>query len=478
MTVAREIAKYASGLSFDALPNEVVHEAKRAVLDALGCAIGAYPGEACRIIRDLVQDLGGPRESTIIGSGLKTSCLNAILANGVMLRYLDFNDTYAIHLGIHMTGGHPGEVIPAALALGEREHSKGLDVITAIVIGYELSARLMHSLVSPSATAPTIEAKGWNGDTRGIFVMPVVAGKLLGLNEEQMEHAIGISGSHNMILGIVDTHGESYSMTKSLRFPRTAYGGTMAALMAKKGFTGPTRVIEGNKGFVHTVMGGDFNAEKLTEPTKKFKILDTIYKSVAADAGTHGHLTAALQLVKKHDIRPEDVAEVKITAPSRCVEHTGDPVKRFPTTKESADHSSYYLTAIAIIDRKVGPDQFTPKKLSDPRIREMIDKISMEADPSLDHVGRGGITEIRTKQGNVFRQRVEYPKGDPLNPMTDEELEDKFREMAEKFMTKRQIEKTIATIHDMEKLDDTNKLMRTVVFKGQARRYDNASPSS
>src|SRR4030043_2232199 len=104
----------------------------------------------------------------------------------------------------------------------------------------------MHSLVSSNAPAPTIEAKGWNGDTRGIFVMPVVAGKLLGLSEEQMEHAIGISGSHNMVLGILDATGEEYTMTKNLRTTRPAYGGVMAALMAQKGFTGPTRVLEGN----------------------------------------------------------------------------------------------------------------------------------------------------------------------------------------------------------------------------------------
>jgi 2-methylcitrate dehydratase len=469
MTVAREIAKYALGLSFDALPSEVVHEAKRAVLDALGCAIGAYSGEACRIIRDLVQDLGGPKESTIIGCGLKTSCLNAILANGVMVRYLDFNDGYLITTGSQTLGSHPSDLIPAALALGEREHSKGRNVINAIVTGYELSARFIHCFVTPNTLAPTIEAKGWNNDTRGIFVMPVVAGKLLGLSEEQMEHAIGISGSHNMALGILDATGEAYSMTKSLRFPRTAYSGAMAALMAKRGFTGPTRVIEGNRGFVQTVMSGDFNAEKLTEPTEKFKILDTTYKAVAADGTTHGHVTATLQLVKMHDIKPKDIAGVKIIAPSRCVEHTGDPVKRYPTNKESADHSSYYLTAIAVIDRKVGPDQYLPEKLGDPMVREIIDKVTMEADPSLDHVGRGGITEIRTKQGGIYRQRVEYPIGDPLNPMTDQELEDKFRDMAEKFMTKRQIKKVITTVYDMENLDDIHKLMRTVIFKGQAK---------
>ena len=319
MTVARDLAKYALGLTFDELPKEVVHEAKRAVLDALGCAIGAYLGEACKIIRNLSLELGGPKESTIIGSGLRTSCFNAILANGVMVRYLDFNDTYLIPVGTHVSGGHPSEIIPGALALGEREHSKGRDVINAIVIGYELSAKFIdfECAIPPTAVTTGIAGRGWNPDTRGIFVMPVVAGKLLGLSEEEMEHAIGISGCHNMILGIVDTHGEEYSMTKSLRFPLTAYSGVMAALMAKKGFTGPTRVIEGNKGFIQTVMGGDFNVGELTKFGKRFKILDTMYKSIAADATTHGHITATLELVKEHDIKPEDIAEVKIIASSR-----------------------------------------------------------------------------------------------------------------------------------------------------------------
>lgn len=126
ITIAREICKYALGLRFEDLPKEVIHEAKRAVLDTLGCAIGAYQGDASKIIRSLVKELGGPKESTVIGSGLRTSCLNATLANGVMVRYLDFSDAYQVNCGPLTSGGHPGEVIPAALALGEREHSSGL----------------------------------------------------------------------------------------------------------------------------------------------------------------------------------------------------------------------------------------------------------------------------------------------------------------------------------------------------------------
>lgn len=466
MTVARELAKYALGVTFNDLTKEVIHEAKRVILDALGCAIGAYSSETSKIIRRVSADLGGPKESTVIGSGLRTSCLNAILANGVMVRYLDFNDAYLVRVGTGLTGGHPSDMIPAVLALGEREKSKGREVINAIVIGYELSARFIESSVTVGSVAPTMEAKGWNADTRGIFIMPVVAGKLLGLNEDQMEHAIGISGSHNMILGILDAPGEEYNMTKNLRFPRTAYGGVLAALLAQKGFTGPTRVMEGNKGFIQTVMGGNFNVRKLTEAGKRFKILDTIYKSVAADATTHGHLTATLELVKEHDIKPGDVVEIKIKTGSRCKEHTGDPVKRYPKNKETADHSSYYITAVAIMDRRVGPDQYTPKKLKDPRVREMIDRVRIEKAPSLDRFGgQAGITEIRTKQGVTYKRRVEYPKGHPRNPMTDQDLEDKFRTMAEKFMTSKQIRKVIDTVCEMEKLENVNKLMKTLIFK-------------
>ena len=467
MTVARELAKFGLKLKFEDLPQEVIHEAKRALLDALGCAVGGYPSLASKIMQEVTKELGGPKEATVIGSGLRTSSLNAILANGVMVRYLDFNDTYQIPVGNTVLGNHPSDMIAAILAVAEREKSKGQDVITAMVLGYELSARFNDCMITPSnVEAPTIEEKGWNTDTRGAFIMPVVTGRLLGLSEEEMEQAIGISGSHNMVLGILDATGEEYTMTKNLRFPRTAYGGLMAALLARRGFTGPRRVIEGNKGFVKSVMRGDFDIEKLTEPIGRFKILDTMYKYVAADATTHGHVTATLQLVQEHKIKPQDVVEVKIKAGTRCIDHTGDPVKRYPTNKESADHSSYYLTAIAILDRRVGPDQYTPKKLKDPKVREMIDKVKLKADPSLDRFGRAGISEIRTKQGAVYRQRVEYPKGDPRNLMTDQEIEEKFRAMAERFMTETQIKKVISTVYQLEKLETVNNLMRAMVFKG------------
>jgi 2-methylcitrate dehydratase len=160
-----------------------------------------------------------------------------------MVRYLDYNDLYVVPAGKWYVGVHPSDSIPGILAVGERMNSSGKDVITAIVLSYELSARFCHG-----ATNPPLSKLGWNADTRGVYTTPLVAGKLLGLAEEQLENAVGISGCHGMILGILDTAAEEYSMTKNIRYPFTAHGGILAALFAKGGFTGPTTVIEGTGG--------------------------------------------------------------------------------------------------------------------------------------------------------------------------------------------------------------------------------------
>lgn len=461
VVVTRRLAEYAIGLNYESLPQEVVKQAKRAVLDLLGCAIGGYGSEASQIVLRFIKEIGGTPESTVIGNGMITSCLNAVLANGVMGRYLDFNDCYRVIVkGAKGQGSHPCELIPAALALGERHHSSGKEVITAIVLGYEISARFVEGVEVP------MEKRGWSADTRGPYVMPVVAGKILGLNHDQMTNAIGISGSHNMVLGILDAPGEEYSMTKNLRFPRTAHGGIMAALLAQKGFTGPVRVIEGNRGFVQAVMGGHYDVNKLDQGGEHFKIMDVEFKSFCSTRAMQGHLSATMSLIKQYNIKPEDVEQIRIWAGARDVEHTGDEAKRYPKNKESADHSSYYCTARLFMDRMLGPGQYTPEKLQDPRVRELSDKIIFEADHDLDQ-GLGGISEITTKKGNIYKRRVDYPEGHPNNPMTDEELKRKFNALASEYMTEPQMREVIDTVNRLEELDDIGSLMKTMVFRGK-----------
>jgi 2-methylcitrate dehydratase len=450
---------YTLGLKYSQLPSEVVHEAKRALLDTIGCALGGYDSDASRILQKVITGFKTAKISTIIGDGSKTLPHYAALVNAVMVRYLDYNDVFVISLGPMISGSHPSDLIPAIMAVGEQKRINGPELITNIVIGYELSARFVEAV-----TRVPLENRGWNPDCRGPFITPLVAGRVLDCTAEQLENAVGISGSRDMILGILDAAGEPYTMAKNMRFSYTNHNGILAALIAKEGFTGPARVLEGDKGFIETVVGGDFEIDKLIHGDGRFKILDTEYKPFAADRTTHGHITATLNLVRQYDLRPEDIAQVRILAGSRDILHTGNPSKKYPYNKESADHSSYYLTAVAIVDREVGPKQYTSEKYNDQVIRELIDKVVMEADPSLDSFISAGISEITTVHGKRFTCKVEHPKGTPQNPMSDEDLVKKFSSMASRYFPAEHEEQIIKMIWELDRLDDVNELMRLLTF--------------
>jgi 2-methylcitrate dehydratase len=279
-----------------------------------------------------------------------------------------------------------------------------------------------------------------------------------------MENAVGIAGSCNAVFGILDTPAEEYTMTKNIRFPMMSYAGTMAALLSQKGFTGPANMIEGHDGFIEVVMDGEYDTDKLLAFKGKFSICDTCIKSIIADFSSHGHLTATLNLVREHDIKPEDVSQIRITTSKRCAEHTGDPVKKYPKNKETADHSSYYLTAIAVIDREIGPGQFTPEKYCDPKVLELIDKVTLTGDPDLDKFRPAGISEIITKDGQEYRLQVNHPRGHTRNPMKDEEIIDKFISMASAYMKDDHINQIIETVFDLENMDNAGKLTELMRF--------------
>lgn len=208
--------------------------------------------------------------------------------------------------------------------------------------------------------------------------------------------------------------------------------------------------------------------EKLRQPRKDWTILNTWIKNFAAEGRIHGHIEATLTLVKEHNIKPEDVAEVRIKSTSRVYQRMGNPAtRRYPKTKETADHSSYYTTAIAILDRAMGPEQFSDEKLQDPRVRALVDKVVVEADPELDKFSAPGIVEIITNSGQRYRCEVLQPKGHPVNPMTDADVEEKFRSMAGKFMGEQQMKQIVDTLYNLEKLDDIGTLVKLLVASEQ-----------
>ncbi|MBI2988439.1 MAG: MmgE/PrpD family protein [Deltaproteobacteria bacterium] len=463
-TIAEHLAAEAKELTFHELPPEVVHQVKRSVLDTLGVGFGGYLSEPSRIIQSLIKEMNGPAESTVFGSGLKTSCLYATLANGVMVRYLDYMDRAFLTKEARINVGHNGESIPPILAVGERQHSTGQEVITAIVLAYQLLSKVSDSM---GGSHGVLDKRGFSRETRSPWIIALIAGRLLGLNEEQMANALAVAGCFTIELGILQSPKEEMTMARNLRFPCGAYSGILGALLAQKGFKGPLNMVEGHHGFNEVVAGGEIDLEKLRQPRKGWSILYTWIKNLASNGGAQGLLEATLTLVKEHDIKPEDVAEVRIKTNSIVYERHANPARRYPETKYSADHSCYYTVPVAILDRAVGPEQFSDEKLRDPRVRELAEKVFVEPDAKLDlssgmEVG-AGIVEITTKKGQKYSCQVLQAKGHPMNPMTDADVEEKFRSMAGKFMNEKQMRQIIDTVYNLEKLDDIGQLVKLLV---------------
>jgi len=457
-SVAYKFAEYALGLKYETLPSAVVHQAKRSLLDALACAIGALEAPAYQVCLDFAKEFGGPQEATVIGSGMRTSAFNATLVNSLLVRFLDYND---------MGGGcHNTDAIPNLLAVAEREKSNGREFITALVASYELGIRVDMSQAN---------WEGWVRDLRASVTVPPCIGRLMGLDALQIANAIGILASGNLPLGILDVAGEERVMRKDLRFGWTACAGVVACMLAKHGFTGPVRVIEGDLGVSEVLFDGQMDMEVITD-FRGWHMLQTRHKMLAACSGLHGSIYATLAIVKENDIKPEDVAEVHIKVNGS--DHIRPSIYvKYPRNAETADHSAFYTNAIAIVDRAVGPASKDPKKFGDPVVVDLIEKMTVSGDSEfrpkrhgLDKIyytysGFEGKSEIVLKDGRRFQKSVATPHGFGDDPLTDKELEAKFIDVARKHMSDAKIQKVVKAVWGVDKLDDIGELMRLMVVE-------------
>lgn len=442
-SIAHQFARYALSLNYAVLPPEVVHQAKRCLLDTLGCAIGAYEAPGRPICEDVIRELQGPEEATVFCSGLRTSAANATLVNSFLVRFLDFNDVGG--------GGHNSDSLASIMAVAEREKATGRDFLTSVVVSYELGMRFRESVLGPK-----LEERGWTPDIRAGLNTPPALGRLMGLREEQIANAIGICASHSLPLAILDSDREENTMSKNLRFGFGAYNAVLACMLAKRGFTGPVRVVEGDSGIRQTILQGEMDMERLTD-FSGWRIMKTKLKRLPTNHATIGHVLATLALVKEHDLRPEDIVAVRIRTRHHEAHHTTTPAKKYPRNAESADHSAFYTSAIAIKERAFGVESYEPEKFSDPVVLDLIEKMTVEYDPGL--TGTQGINEITTRDGRHVQERFEEP---PV--LTDREIEDKFHRMAMPYMDDRQIGKIFDTVWNLEELHDMGALAQLMVF--------------
>ncbi len=421
MSITQQMAKFALALKYDEIPATALKEARRFMLDSMGCALAALHNEDMLAAHRYIEKLGGRPDATVIGSGLKTNAPNAALMNALLIRALDYNDIYW-----KQDPSHPSDIISAALAAGEKTGRDTRELLVGVIIAYELEMRWCQ------AATPGIREKGWHHATLTQFVSPFVAGRLLDLSEEQIVAAVGISGSSHFTLGGV-VAGHLTNM-KNTADPLATQAGVHAALLAAEGYTGPVEVIEGKEGLFHVLNNVEWSTEKLLDGLgKKFIITECGYKPFPTEALTHQPITAALNLWRTHQLTPEQIASVLVKTTTRGADILSDPSKYKPTTKETADHSLPYCIAAALVDGNVLPSSFSENKLKDPQIWDMLGKIKVVADPAIDAlfpVTKRAIVEMSTVDGRTFTEQVDHAKGSAENPMSDEEVVAKFRSNA------------------------------------------------
>lgn len=455
------MSRWAAGLQFKDLTPEAVYQAKRFLLDSLGCALGGYQQDDVRIALEVLDEIAGPCSASVIGTRKRIDPVSASLANALMIRCMDYNDIYW-----KQDPSHPSDIFPAAIACGERVGSDGKELIVGLVLGHEFEMRLCE------AAFPGIRERGWHHATLTAFVSPIVAGRMLHLTWEQIQHAIGISASRHCTLGAV-TAGK-LTMMKNAVDPMATQSGVLAAMLAEKGYTGPEHVIDGKEGLTH-VFKPEWKLNLITDGLgSSWRIMQCGMKAFPTEALTHTPISAILDLVKGNDLHPEQVTKIQIRSLARAADILSDPSKYDPHTKETADHSLPYVIAAALAERQVTPAQFTMEKIMDPKIRAQLRKVEVVADPEIEKVFpalQRVIVRIDTTDGRSFSKQLDYPKGDPRNPLTDQEIAEKFSALAEGVLStgaQKLIKETVWNLERVGSISDLMALMESDIRKAKS----------
>jgi len=451
-SVLEALGALVHSVQFEDLPAEVVSDTKARVLDTLGCAFGALNSDVGLAVRHMAADCGGAPQSTLIGSGEKTSAPLATLVNGSLLRYLDSNDYY-----FSRDPAHPSGNLAAALAVSEREHRSGRDLIAALVAAYEIHLRLCDF-----AGEPTLWRRGWHHGTNAQFSTAAVAARLSGDDALRTAHAMAIAGSHQNTLAQLQSG--AISMIKGTAEGWVAKAGVEAALLAHHGVTGPLALMEGKAGWAEIVAGAvDFEA--LCAPLNgHYRLTDTCIKPYPAVATAVAPVRAAIELHRAGLPPLDQIERMTVRLPAFAL---GTPsahaVRRYPAQVESAQHSFYYCPAIALIDGACGEAQFTAAAINSAQVRNLLAKVELREDPEFTALwpqSAGGAVDLHLRGGETLSHRCPYPPGHPRLRLTEDELAAKFHEYTDPILGHTGAKALRAAVLDLDACADISEFVR------------------
>lgn len=443
MKTTEKLVSFVQETSYRKLPRQVIHQAKRCFLDLIGVSLGGARQPVAQILIKTMRETGGKPEATVLAHGFKTSILNASLINGAMAHALDFDDT---HIGSIIHPSAP--VIPAVLALGERLKSPGKSALESFVIGYEVETRIGLGLGSKHYN------RGWHTtSTCGRLGAAVAAGKLLGLSSLQMCRAMGLAATQAS--GLRLAFG---TMTKPFHPGKSASDGLLAALLAKNDFTCPTNMLEGAKGFAEALGDSDTNLKRMIKDLGgKYEILNNTFKPYAACLLTHPTIDGVFELKNRYRLKAEEVDEISCEVARFCLDSAG---QKEPKTGLAGKFSIYYCAALPLTAEAAGEDQFTDKKVQSLQMVALRKKVRARINPALKET-EARVTVV-TKDGKKYSTFIDKPKGDPRNPPTDSDLEQKFRALAANVLPPAKIDAVIEMIWNLDTIRNLGGLTKMV----------------
>jgi 2-methylcitrate dehydratase PrpD len=459
--ITKRLVQYTYGTSFEKLPSAVVEKAKIHILDSIGCVLGGSRSAIGRSVLKTFKAMGGEPEATLIGGGLKVPTIHAAFVNGTNANALDFDDAY-----LSNAIGHPGSsTIPAALAAAEWRPANGREIINAIVTAYEVGNRIGLGI------QPTKERldKVWGFGTWQTFCAVIAAAKIIKLNFEQLFNAFGVAGA-TAPLPCTQKWGWDIS-ERPIHWVKEPTGwpcwtGTLAAILAENGFIGNRYILDGENGFWIMAGSDQCDYEKMISGLgEEYTILnDMSIKPYSCCRWQHPALDGLKLIMQNNKLAAEEIAEINI--------NTFYWVKTQeiyePAGVVDAQFAIPFTAAMIVLGRKPGPGWYAEENLEDPLIKEISKKVKVKIDPELDrvYVNEGEQTakvEVITTSGARYSEHIKIPSGDPRNPLSYGEIEDKFVTQASYVLNQETIKRVLELIADFENIRDIKAFMALLV---------------
>jgi 2-methylcitrate dehydratase PrpD len=446
-----ELAKFTHELSFDDIPENVIKKVKLLTLDTMGIMLYASGENFAKIMADVVLSWGGRPESTVVGFGNVIPSPNAALINCTMAHGLDYDDT---HLGSVVHTSAP--IVPSALAAGEREGIDGEKLITAMVAGYEISTRLGITAYNDEKGHSGFHLSGFHATAVcGTYGAAAIGGKIYNLKPEEIVTAIGICSS--ITPGGCNTLGGEM---KKMHPGWAAHSGLVASQLGKGGFSGSNKVNIQHlyEAYISENLG--YHPEKLIKGLGNiWETSNIFFKPYPCCAMLTSPMDAALYLKKKYQINPDSIDKVFVGMPEASMHMVCEPAesKKHPSTPYESQFSLHWGVAAILLDGQAGVQEFSAKKLRDQYMHKLTEKIEYFADGNkYDEAS----IKINMMDGKVYEHKVSTSRGGPDLPLTDEEIEEKYRVNALKILSENKVEKILHEINNLEDINNVRELMK------------------